>query len=294
MLPSRVWGAEQTESPVNLIRGAAADATISTIPLRSGLSLLEGSGGNMTALAGADGLLLVDAGITASRQRITDALRALSPDPVGLLVNTHWHFDHTDGNEWLHQAGARIVAHTNTVRRLSSTVRVEAWNFTFEPSAAAALPTIHFDRELRLRVNGQNIVLEAYAPAHTDSDIGAFFEEANVLSVGDTWWNGHYPFIDYSTGGSIDGTLRAAEINVRRASRDTLVVPGHGPAGGVAELTEFRDMLADVRERVAKLKHEGRTLAETVAAKPTQRYDAKWGGFVINPATFTTLVYQGV
>lgn len=276
------------------MRKAAANAHIATTSLRGSLSLLEGSGGNITALAGPEGLLLVDAGITASRPRITDALGRLSSDPVRLLVNTHWHFDHTDGNEWLQQAGARIVAHTTTARRLSSTVRVEGWNFTFAPAPAAAVPSVQFERELRLRMNGQNILLEAYAPGHTDTDISVHFEDADVLSVGDTWWNGHYPFIDYSSGGSIDGALRAAESNLRRASRRTLVVPGHGPAGGLDELTEFRDMLADARERVAKLKQQGRTLAETVAARPTQRTDAKWGGFVIDPATFTALVYQGV
>lgn len=294
LLPRRLRAQMAPTSPVIVMRGAAANVAITTTSLRGKLSQLEGSGGNITALTGPDGVLLVDAGITASRPRISEALGHLSSDPVRLLVNTHWHFDHTDGNEWLQQSGARIIAHSNTARRLSSTVRVEAWNFTFEPVAEGAIPTVHFEREMRLRVNGQNVLLAAYAPGHTDTDISVHFEEADVLSVGDTWWNGHYPFIDYSSGGSIDGALQAAETNLRRASRQTLVVPGHGPAGGLAELREFRDMLVDVRERVAKLKQQGRTLAETIAAKPTQRTDAKWGGFVIDPATFTTLVYQGV
>jgi glyoxylase-like metal-dependent hydrolase (beta-lactamase superfamily II) len=294
LLPRLLFSKEPPTSPVIVMRKAAADATIVTTKLRGNLSLLEGAGGNITALSGPEGLVLVDAGITAARPQITAALAKLGGDPVRLLVNTHWHFDHTDGNEWLQRAGARIVAHTNTVRRLSATVRVEGWNFTFEPSPGAAVPTVHFERELRMRANGQNLALESYAPGHTDTDLSVYFEGADVLSVGDTWWNGHYPFIDYSTGGSIDGTIQAAETNLRRAGGSTLVVPGHGPAGGRAELTAFRDMLVDVREAVANLKRQGRSLAETVAAKPTQRYDAKWGGFVIDPATFTALVYQGV
>lgn len=293
LLPRRLRAEESATSPVTVMRGAAANAVITTTRLRGNLSLLEGAGGNITVLTGPEGLLLVDGGITAARPRILEALGQLSPDPVRFLINTHWHFDHTDGNAWLNQAGARIFAHRNTARRLSSTVRVDGWNFTFEPSPAAAVPTIQFERDLRLRINQQNLALEAYEPSHTDTDISVTFEDEDVVSVGDTWWNGHYPFIDYSSGGSIDGTLRATEANLRKVSRRTLVVPGHGPAGGVAELTEFRDMLADVRERVGKLKHQGRTLTETIAAKPTQRYDAKWGKFVIDPATFTGLVYQG-
>lgn len=294
LLPRRSPAQETAGSPVIVMRKAAGAATITTTHLRGKLSLLEGSGGNITALTGPEGILLVDGGITASRPRISAALGQLSPDPVRFVINTHWHFDHTDGNEWLNQSGARIIAHTNTARRLSSTVRVEGWNFTFEPSPPAAVPTVQFERDLRLRINAMNLALETYAPGHTDTDLSVHFEEADVLSVGDTWWNGHYPFIDYSSGGSIDGTLRATEVNLRKISRRTLIVPGHGPAGGLDELTEYRDMLADVRERVAALKQQGRTLAEAIAAKPTQRYDAKWGRFVIDPATFTGLVYQGV
>jgi glyoxylase-like metal-dependent hydrolase (beta-lactamase superfamily II) len=153
---------------------------------------------------------------------------------------------------------------------------------------------LHFERDLRLTINARELTLQAYPPSHTDTDISVHVGGDDVLGIGDVWWNGHYPFIDYSSGGSIDGTLRAVETTLGRVDRNTLIVPGHGPAGGVAELKEYRDLLADVRSRVAQLKRQGRTLAETVAAKPTRRYDAKWGGFVIDPDTFVGLVYQGV
>jgi glyoxylase-like metal-dependent hydrolase (beta-lactamase superfamily II) len=112
--------------------------------------------------------------------------------------------------------------------------------------------------------------------------------------TGDTWWNGHFPFIDYSTGGSLGGTIRAVEANIAAVAADTIVVPGHGPVAGRAELLECRDMLTTIRDAVAVLKKQGRTLDETIAAKPTARYDAKWGGFLISGAAFTGLVYQGV
>ncbi|RYZ61305.1 MAG: MBL fold metallo-hydrolase, partial [Proteobacteria bacterium] len=262
--------------------------------LRGNISLLLGSGGNIAVLSGPDGKLLVDAGITASRQRITEALTNISPDPIRHLVNTHWHFDHTDGNEWLHSVGAKITAHENTLKHLSVETRVEDWNFTFPPAPESARPTRVFNTDDKLSVNGTTLLLKHYAPAHTDSDISVEFPDAGILHVGDTLWNGHFPFIDYSTGGSIDGMIRAAETNIARVTDKTIVIPGHGPIGGKPDLVEFRDMLVAVREKVAGLKKQGKSLEEILAAKPTAQYDKKWGTFVIDSKTFTSLVYKGV
>jgi glyoxylase-like metal-dependent hydrolase (beta-lactamase superfamily II) len=136
--------------------------------------------------------------------------------------------------------------------------------------------------------------MKYYVPAHTDSDVSVLFEDADIIHVGDTWWNGIYPFIDYSTGGSIDGMIRASEQNLRAITDKTIVIPGHGPVGKKAGLVEFRDMLATIRENVATLKNKGNSLSETVASKPTAAYDAKYGQFLITPAFFTALVYSGV
>jgi glyoxylase-like metal-dependent hydrolase (beta-lactamase superfamily II) len=220
-------------SPVNIIRGAAANAKITVQTLRGGLSALLGSGGNIVALPGSDGMLLVDAGITATKPRIVEALAGLSTDPIRHLINTHWHFDHTDGNDWLHAAGARIIAHEKTRKHLSISTRVEGWNFTFPPASSGALPTEVFKQDLTLYLNGATLLLNHYEPAHTDSDISVEFPEANVLHTGDTFWNGYYPFIDYSTGGNIAGTIHAAEANVARVNDQTILVPGHGPVGDV-------------------------------------------------------------
>ena len=283
-----------SESPVIVIRRAAATAEINVQKLRGNISVLEGSGGNIAVLTGRDGKLLVDAGITASRPRITEALKNLSTEPVKHLINTHWHFDHTDGNEWLHSIGAEITAHENTRKHLSVATRVEGWNFTFPPSPNGALPTKVFSQTQTLQLNGTTLELKYYPPAHTDSDISVEFGEADILHVGDTLWNGHFPFIDYSTSGSIDGTIRAAEANVARVSDKCIVIPGHGPVGNKSQLIEFRDMLVTIRERVADLKKQGKSLDEALAAKPTADYDAKWGGFVIDGNFFTRLVYAGV
>ena len=292
LMPRRLFAA--AESPVITIRNAAKTAKITVTKLRDNVSVLEGSGGNIAVLTGRDGKLLVDAGIPGTRARITEALASLSNDPVKYLINSHWHFDHTDGNEWLHSIGAEITAHENTRKHLSTTTRVEDWNFTFPPAPASALPTKVLNNEQTLHLNGATLALKYYPPAHTDSDISIEFTDADILHVADTFWNGHFPFIDYSTGGSIDGMIRAAEANVARVNEKTIVIPGHGPIGDKAKLVEFRDILVTIREKVAALKKQGKSRDEVVAAKPTANYDAKWGGFVINGGFFTKLVYAGV
>lgn len=284
----------EDESPVIIIRRAAATAKITTHNLRGNVSMLEGSGGNIAALAGPDGKLLVDAGITASRQVLTEALAAISSDPVKHVINTHWHFDHTDGNEWLHSTGAKITAHENTRKHLSKSTRVDAWNFTFPPSPEGALPAKVFSKEQKLDINGEKVVLRYYEPSHTDSDISVEFSNADIIHTGDIWWNGHYPFIDYNTGGSIRGMLAATERTLGMVGEKTLIIPGHGPVGKRTDLIAYRDMLVAVRDKIEAFKKQGRTLNEVIASKPTAAFDAKWGGFVINGATFATLVYAGV
>ena len=290
--PGRLFAAD--ESIVVTARKRAATATITVQPLRGNISALVGSGGNIAALIGPDGKLIIDSGYSSSRTTITEALTKISPEPIKHLINTHWHFDHTDGNEWMHADGAMILAHENTRKHLSTATRVEAWNFTFPPSPAAAVPNEAFDKEKTLHLNGTTIALTYYGPSHTDGDISAYFVEADVLHCGDTWWNGHYPFIDYSTGGNINGMITAAEANLARVTDKTIVIPGHGKIAGKPELTEYRDMLVTIRDRVAALKKQGKSLDEVVAAKLTKKYDSKWATPFTTGDVFTKYVYQGV
>jgi glyoxylase-like metal-dependent hydrolase (beta-lactamase superfamily II) len=284
----------QKDGIVPTMVNAAAKAKISAHPLRRNITVLEGSGGNIAVLTGRDGKLLVDAGFAVSRPALSNALTAINADPIKHLINTHWHTDHTDGNAWLHSVGAAITAHENTRKHLSVATRVEAWNYTFPAAPSGALPAEVFKTDSETRRNDTRILMKYYGPAHTDSDISVNFTDADVFHVGDTWWNGVYPFIDYSTGGSIDGSIRAAEANLEAVTSKTIVIPGHGPVGTKSDMTEFRDMLVAIREKVAALKKQGRTVNETIAAKPTASYDAKWGQFLITPDMFTGLVYQGV
>jgi glyoxylase-like metal-dependent hydrolase (beta-lactamase superfamily II) len=285
---------------VDTIRGSAATMPIEVHKLRGNVTVIEGSGGNIAVLTGGDGKLFVDAGITATRPRILEAANSLSRDPIKHLINTHWHFDHTDGNQWLAEEGASILAHENTHKHLLSAQRVEDWEYTFPSPPLAAVPTEVFSSDKRISINRSTLDLKYYGPAHTDSDISVSFGEADILHCGDTYWNGIYPFIDHSTGGSIDGMIRAAQRNIAAAGGETIVIPGHNfpnRANAVSnrdELIAYRDMLVTIREKVAALKHSGRSLDETIAAKPTEQFDAKWGQFLITPALFTRLVYEGL
>jgi glyoxylase-like metal-dependent hydrolase (beta-lactamase superfamily II) len=272
----------------------AAKAKIDTQPIRRGISVLSGSGGNIAVLTGKNGKLLIDSGFRVSKPRLIEALGRVSSDPITQLINTHWHVDHTDGNAWVHAAGAHITAHENTRKHLAVSTRVEGWSWTFPASSASALPATVFAKNQRIRHNDTEIALRYYGPAHTDSDISVVFQDADVIHVGDTWWNGIYPFIDYSTGGSIDGMIHATEQNLTFISEEMIVIPGHGPVGNKAGLAEFHDMLITIRGNVADLKKQGKSVEETIAAKTTHRYDAKFGQSLISPAFFTSLVYEGV
>jgi glyoxylase-like metal-dependent hydrolase (beta-lactamase superfamily II) len=279
---------------VDLIRDSAAKTPITVHTLRGNVSIFEGSGGNIAVLNGNDGKVFIDAGITASRRRILEAASRLGNEPIRQLINTHWHFDHADGNDWLNAEGAAILAHENTHKHLLSAQRVEDWDFDFPAPPLAAVPTEVFASEKTLKFNGQTLALKHYGPAHTDSDISVTFSEADILHTGDTFWNGIYPFIDYSTGGNIKGSIAAAEANLAATTDKTIVIPGHGrPVSNRAELKAFRDMLVAIHDNVAKLKQRGRTLEETIAAKPSAAFDEKWGQFVITPDLFTKLVYEG-
>jgi glyoxylase-like metal-dependent hydrolase (beta-lactamase superfamily II) len=284
----------QEPTPYAKINAAAAGADVTAEPLRGGVVLLQGSGGNMLAVPGPEGLLLIDDGISVSKAKIEARLAEIQPGPIKYAVDTHWHWDHTDGNPWVHGRGATIVAHPNTAKHLGETIRVVEWGHTFGPLPAGARGALLVGRERTLDYGAGGVRLRYYGPSHTDGDLSAYFPGGDVLATGDTWWNGLYPFIDYVAGGSIDGMIRAANANIEMAGENTIVVPGHGPIGGRADLVEYRDMLVAIRANVAALKSRGMTLEQVVAQKPTAAFDAKWGQAIISPALFTQLVYRGV
>lgn len=290
--------AQATASPATdragQMRAAAVKAKITTQPLRGNISVLMGSGGNIAVLPGGDGKLLVDSGFSTARPQVSEALTGISADPVKRLINTHWHFDHTDGNEWMHSAGATILAHKNTRKRMSAPQTMVDLGMSLPASPAGALPTEWMQATRTLQANSETLHLSHFDPAHTDGDISVHFANADVFHAGDTWFNGLYPFIDYSSGGNIDGMIKAADRILATTSAATILIPGHGPVGNREQFQQFHDMLTGTREKVAVLKKQGRTLEEVVAAKPTAVYDEHFKAATGSTDFYIKLVYEGV
>jgi glyoxylase-like metal-dependent hydrolase (beta-lactamase superfamily II) len=281
-----------TGAGARYLRRADSDLVVQT--LRGNITVLMGSGGNITVLSGEEGKFQVDAGIAKSQDKLQAALHKIGAAPVKYVVNTHWHWDHTDGNAGMHAAGATVVAHKNTFKHLTEITHVNAWNWTFDPVPADARPTLLIDQGKTFSFAGTRIDVENFGEGHTDGDLWVYFKEADILALGDTFWNGIYPYIDNEDGGSIDGAIKWAGKAVERTTDHTIVVPGHGAVGTRAQLIEFRDMLVTVRNNVAALKQQGKSIEEILAAKPTAAFDAKWGNFVFNGDQFTRMVYAGL
>ena len=267
---------------------------IHTAELAKNLYVLAGGGGNIALSVGEDGVLLVDTGFEQVTEKVTAAVRAVTEKPIRLVVNTHWHFDHVGGNEALGKAGAIIVAHENVRRLMSEERSITVIDWHGQPSPAAALPLITFTESLTFHWNGDEVRVIHVDRAHTNGDSIVHFRKANVLHVGDTWFNGMYPFIDVNADGSIDGLVRALDQALALADGKTKIIPGHGPVSDAVELRVYRDMLAAVRDRVQSLVAEGKSRAEVIAAKPTKKFDERWGRSWLDPDTWVGLVYDGM
>jgi glyoxylase-like metal-dependent hydrolase (beta-lactamase superfamily II) len=292
-----VWLAQATAadtSPVIKINEATAKADIKADRLRGNLTMLSGSGGNIIVYNSSEGKFVIDAGIAVSKDKIIAALKEIGPEPVKYLVNTHYHWDHSDGNEWMHEAGATIIGSPQTAQHLAQETRVDDWNFTFKPLPAAGRPTVIVKGNKAMKFGGETFVMKNFGNGHTDGDLWVYAEKADVLMLGDTYWNAYYPFIDNQHGGSIANTIKWADRAIAASKDKTVIVPGHGAASNKAELREWRAMLVDVRDKVSALKKQGKSVTDVQAAKPTAAYDVKYGGFVIDGNFFTKLVYDGL
>ncbi len=276
-------------------RLAAFRAQIGAVPIQmqqlgENLTLLSGPGGNVVVLHGAEGLILVDTFVAPAWPKLQESLKAFGA-PVNVVINTHWHFDHTDNNAPLHADGATVVAHENTKRRMSEPQHIAILELDFPPSPAAALPQRVFKDGYKLVANGERLEVSHVPSAHTDTDVIVRFEQANVLHAGDVFFNGRYPLIDGSTGGRVDGMIAACDRLLHLADADTKVVPGHGALAGRAELVKYRDMLTTAADRVRKLKASGKSLEESIAAKPFTDLDADWAGGRYKGDDFVKIVY---
>ncbi len=265
---------------------------IKTEKLADGVFMLEGSGGNIGLCAGADGAFLIDDQFAPLTEKIRAAVAAVTDKPIRFVLNTHWHPDHTGGNENLGKAGALIVAHDNVRKRLSVEQFTAVFNRTTLPSPPAALPVVTFTDSVTFHLNGDDVIAFHVPPAHTDGDAIVWFRGANVAHMGDCFVNGSYPFIDLSGGGSVNGVIQAAERMLAKVDERTKIIPGHGPLGDKAALQAYRDMLVKVRDRVKKGIVAKRTKVQILAGKPTAEFDEKWGKGFLTGETFAGIVYD--
>lgn len=268
-----------------------APATIEAQALRGGLHVLKGAGANVIAWTGSDGLLVVDTGNAASAPQLFEALAKVSPGPVRLVVNTHWHPDHVGGNAALRRAGAEIIAHDDTRARMTSRQLMSPYEVEVPAAPRDALPIVTFDDTLSLHLNGTRVLLAHVPAAHTDGDLVVWWESANVVHLGDAYYAGEYPAIDVANGGSLAGTVAAIETTLSRTDARTVIVPGHGPVSNRGELMAYRDMLVAVGKRVRELVEQGNSLDEVLAARPTEAFDERYGQAGIGAERFVRLLY---
>jgi cyclase len=289
----RQQAATASTDPLAAMRAQMGGAPIQSQPLADQLTLLSGPGGNVVVLNGPDGKIVVDTFLMPAWPKLKKTLDGLGNAPLQTVIDTHWHFDHTDNNANLHAAGATVLAHENTKTRMAEPHDSALLGLHVPASPPDALPQQTFSSSRKLQANGEIVMLQYFQPAHTDTDIYIHFEQANVIHMGDTFFNGFYPVIDTSTGGKVNGIIVAADNILSLADNNTKIVPGHGPLGNKADLAKSRDMLVVARDRVQRLKTAGKSAEEIAASKPLADFDPVWG-HMLSSDMFVQMIYSAL
>ncbi len=270
-----------------------ADVEITVQHVRGHIFVLMGRGGNIGLSAGDDGALLVDDQYAPLTERIRTAVAGITPHEVRFVANTHWHFDHTGGNENFGDAGALIVAHDNVRRRMSIDGFIGFLDIEVPASPPGALPVITFTEDVTLHWNGEAVRVTHVPNAHTDGDAIVWFTGVDVVHMGDTFFNGRFPFVDVSSGGSLAGVVRAADHVLAHATSRTRIIPGHGPVASVEDLRAYRDALDTIHQRLVTMRNDGWSDDEIVAARPTREFD-DWGAGSFEPDDWVRLILSGM
>ena len=251
------------------------------------------TGGNIGLSVGDQGIFMVDTGQDAKlMEKIMAEIMKISPQPVRFALNTHWHFDHVAGNEYLGKKGVTLMSHENVWKRLTTEQKLTAFNMTIPPAAKEGQPVQTFSDAMTMHLNGDDIVISHPGAAHTDGDVVVYWQKANVLQTGDIYFEGLYPFIDVEHGGSINFMIDVATKVMATINDTTKIIPGHGPVSDKAKMQVYVAMLTGIRDNVRALIAEGKTMEDIVAAKPTQQFDDVWGKGFLTPDQFTQLVYS--
>lgn len=267
---------------------------IKTEKLSATTYMMTGEGGNIGLSIGEDAVFVIDDQFAPLTPKIKAAIAKLTKKPVKFVLNTHWHFDHTGGNENMGKAGALIVAHENVRKRMSAEGFIKFFGMKTKAEPKVALPVVTFTQNMTFHINGDEVYAYHITNAHTDGDAIVHFRNSDVIHMGDTFFNRMYPFIDTSSGGKVDGMIKAADQVLAMAGDNTKIIPGHGPLGNKADLKAYRDMLTTVSARITTQIKAGKKLEEVLAAKPTTEFDEVWGKGFLPPQKWVEMMYENL
>jgi cyclase len=270
------------------------EVEIRTTDLGNNIHMLETQGGNTTVAVAKDGIIMVDGQFAPLHDKLKAAIASISNQPIKYLINTHFHGDHTGGNELFAKEGAIVVSQINAKKRLATGTTNGLTGARTPPAPQAALPSDTYTNFSKIRLSGRVADLKHIANAHTDGDTYVWFKTANVLATGDTFTNDRYPNIDFANGGNIKGMIAAADVYLKLTNAKTKIVPGHGPLADKAALVEYHTMLTTARDRMTKLVKEGKSENDVVAAKPFADLDAKWAPTELASKNFVRVVYHSL
>lgn len=291
LIPIALAMALAAAAPVSAQEDPFANVEIRAEQLAPGIAVLFGRGGNIGVSYGADGTVLIDDQFAPLTGRIQSAVADLGAEPVRFLINTHWHFDHTGGNENFGEAGAVIMAHDNVRIRMAEG---SSGRFDVPPAPPVALPVVTYHDGIKLHLNGDTVHIVHMHAAHTDGDSIVWWENANIVHMGDLYFNGaSFPFVDLESGGDVRGVIRAASHVIDMTNEETQIVPGHGPMATRADLIAYRDMIAAITDRVAAAMSDGRSLEDIQTMGLTADYADLEGGF-ISGEQFLAFVYASL
>jgi cyclase len=291
LIPLLVIGLLGLSIPAN---AADEEVTIKTLKIQNGIYMLVGQGGNVGLFIGEDGTFLIDDQFAPLTPKHLEAIKAAGGEVPRFLINTHYHADHTGGNENLGKAGTLIFSHDQVRERLTVETVIQAFNMVTPPLPKAALPVVTFSSDITFHLNGDTLRAFHVPRAHTDGDSVIHFKNANVIHSGDVFFNGLYPFIDVDHGGTVKGMIQAADAVLELADGNTKIIPGHGPLGDKAQLQAYRDMLATAYERLSQLKEKGLSMEEAVAEKPLADLEELWGKGMFPGEKWISLIYDGL
>ena len=273
---------------------AQNDVKINAIPVSDNIYMLTGQGGNIGLFLGEDGTFIIDDQFAPLTEKILAAIKSVGGDTPRFLINTHFHGDHTGGNENLGNSGTLIVSHDNVRERLVNGSYIKEFGMNAPPANEAALPVLTFSDGMHFYINNESVNAVHVGSAHTDGDSIIYFEKANVVHAGDVFFNGFYPFIDSANGGSLKGTVAAVDAILAATDSNSKIIPGHGPLADKKQLQAYRDMLATAYSRLLKLKNDGVSAEDAVMKKPLADLEAKWGGGIFTGEKWIGITYPAV